>query len=700
MSSVTTAATYSEKRNSAGVLLPLLFGATVLVSACLLFFVQPLSSKLILPWFGGSAAVWITCLLFFQTALLLGYAYAHALTRTVRPRYQALVHIALLISSLLVLPIFPGARWIPHPGADPTWPVLGALASSVGLPYFLLSATSPLVQSWYARLSAEGLPYRYFALSNAGSLLALLAFPMLLEPSFSAHQQVWFWSTGFVIFAALCGVSSLFTMKHGSSQTGSIKKEFSARGRGDAGVVLICIALAACASALLLTTTSLLTETIAPMPLLWVLPLSVYLLTFILCFENNRWYRRLMFLPLVLPALAFLVSSTGPLTNHSIRMEIPIVCGALFVCCMACHGELAKLKPEPAGLTFFYLALSLGGALGGIFIGLLAPRIFPAHYEYPLTFLCCPALLLYVLRRKGVVGVRDLRLWRLGAGATIVLAGYACAETWHQAGPARLLARNFYGALLVQDEVNHKQIVRVLNHGHITHGVQFLRPELRHLATTYYARDSGAGLAWRTLAKNGPMRVGIVGLGAGTLAAYGRSGDVLRFYEINPLVVRIANTQFTYLSDCPAHVDIVLGDARLSLASEPDQKFDLLVIDAFSGDAIPVHLLTREAFRLYWRHLKPDGVLAIHVSNRYVRLAPVLKLAAEEANKEAWKIESEDHEIQEIYPSTYVLITGRRGFFHSPLLRADIEKIEVPTRLRPWTDDYSSLWQLLNFKGE
>ncbi len=678
---------------------PVLFGSTVLISACLLFLVQPLSSKLILPWFGGSAAVWITCMLFFQTALLLGYAYAHSLTRIARLAGQVAIHAALLLASLAALPILPSTRWLPRPGADPTWPLLGALATSVGLPYLLLSSTTPLIQFWYARTSAGALPYRYFALSNAGSLLALLAFPLLVEPTFTGHQQAWGWSVSFVLFAALCiGTGSWIFRRERTLHSLKLARS-GALGRTRPADLLTWIGLAACASALLLTTTSLLTENIAPMPLLWVLPLSIYLLTFIFCFEGSRWYKRIVFLPLVLPALGCLMAAAGPLNNASVTLAVPLLCASLFVCCMACHGELAKVKPESARLTSFYLSLAFGGALGGLFVGLLAPHFFSAHYEYPLTFLGCAALLLFVLwrgRSSWNDPVLQLRLWQIAGGGAIVLAGFAFAETWRTVGSARLLARNFYGALRVQDEVDRKRIVRVLNHGSITHGVQFLRPELSHLATTYYARDSGVGLAWRTLETAGPIRMGVVGLGAGTLAAYGRAGDTLRFYEINPLIVQIAQNQFTYLSDCPAHVDLVLGDARLSLAAEPSQKLDLLVVDAFSGDAIPVHLLTREAFRIYWRHLKPDGVLVLHISNRYLTLGPVIKLAAEESGTQAWEVDSDDNEVQEIYGASYVLVTNRPGFFTSALLKGRLSNVTVPPGMRPWTDDYSNLWQVLS----
>lgn len=676
---------------------PLLFGLTIFASACLLFLVQPLASKLILPWFGGSAAVWITCLLFFQAGLLLGYLYAHALVSRLRPKHQALLHAAFLLASLAALPILPNPMWLPYPGEDPTWRVLGVLATSVGVPYLLLSSTSPLLQSWYSTLNQSAIPYRYFALSNAGSLLALLSYPILFEPHLTSHRQAWIWSMAFAAFAALT-IGAAIAVSRRAVHTPARSFEPS---RPQPAELILWLLLPTCASALLLAVTNLLTQNIAPMPLLWVVPLSTYLLTFVLCFESSRWYRRAVFLPLLFPALGCLAAAIGSLTNRAIVLEVPLFTAALFVCCMACHGELARLKPPPGQLTTFYLCLAAGGTLGGLFVALLAPHVFRAMYELPIALVSCPLILLAVLWRERHSWSKPdfgFSLWLAAAASAIVLAGYAARETWFQERFATLLARNFYGALRVEQlEDNHHKI-RELTHGTITHGLQFLSPALRHVPTTYYAWSSGVGLAWQVLAVSGPLRMGVVGLGAGTLAAYGRAGDTLRFYDINPLVVDIARKQFTYLADCPSHLDLVLGDARLSMTREPNQQFDLLVIDAFSGDAIPVHLLTLEAFHIYWRHLKPDGVLAVHVSNHYLNLAPVVKLAALATHKEAWQIDNYDDDEQETYRSTYVLVSNRRGFFENPLFADQLTAIDVPRALRTWTDDYSNLWQILTLR--
>lgn len=679
--------------------LPALFGATILASACLLFLVQPLVSKLILPWFGGSSAVWITCLLFFQAGLLLGYLYAHVLTHRVSTRRQTVIHAGLLVVSLGTLPILPNARWQPAPGQDPTWLVFGALAAAAGLPYVLLSSTTPLLQSWYAQTNSGALPYRYFALSNTGSLVALLGYPILVEPYLTGHRQAWMWSLAFAAFAVLCvGVAVLATRKRAELKPRAFAET---NGRTSRVQMLLWVSLAACASTLLLAVTNLLTQNIAPMPLLWVLPLSIYLLTFILCFESERWYKRVLFLPLMLPALGCLVAGAGPLSNQKFSVVLPLLCAALFVCCMPCHGELARAKPPARQLTAFYLCLAAGGALGGLFVAVVAPHFFNAMYEYPVAFVSCAVLLLIVLwreRRNWKNRELGFALWMGGLAATFLLSLYGGLETWRNLGSAVVLERNFYGALRVQDVLDRRNRVRELTHGTITHGVQFRNPGRRNVPTTYYGRDSGIGLTWQVLERTGPLRMGVVGLGAGTLAAYGRGGDTLRFYEINPLVVGIAKTRFTFLADCPAHNDVVLGDARLSMAHEASRQFDILVIDAFSGDAIPVHLLTREAFAMYWRHLKPDGVLAVHVSNRFLNLAPVVMLAATEFGKQAWRIDNYDDDAQEVYSASYVVVTSRRDFFSNSAFRGQLSKIEMPPHLRTWTDDYSNLWQILNYK--
>jgi SAM-dependent methyltransferase len=676
--------------------LPLLFGSTILTSACLLFLVQPLVSKMILPWFGGSAAVWVTAMLFFQTCLLLGYLYAHFLTLYLSPRLQVFVHTTLLLVALAVLPIVPSPRWIPKPGEDPTLAVFLVLGTCVGLPYLLLSATSPLIQKWFSQRSEGALPYRYFALSNAGSLLALFAFPLLVEPRLTGHQQSYLWSGAFVFFAVLCGMSALFQLR---DRPGTQPVSRMASKASSFGMVSLWTGLAACASALLLIVTNLLTQNIAPMPLLWVVPLGIYLLTFVFCFDGSFWYRRWLFAPLFLPALAYIGSTTHTIEDGAVFRIVPFLIAALFVTCMTCHGELARLKPEAEQLTTFYLSIAFGGALGGLAIALLAPRFFNANYEYPIVISASAAVLLIPFwreRKTWRYPQAGMAIWLAAAASCVVLSAYATMQLQANQHEAKLLVRNFYGPLRIDEfkDIEHRRI-RQLNHGTITHGTQILEEAFRRTATSYYGRESGVGLTWRILEQAGPINMGVIGLGTGTLAAYGRAGDSLRFYDINPLVIDIARNRFTYISDSPAHIDISLGDARLSLEQQAPQLFDILVVDAFSGDAIPVHLLTEEAFRIYWRHLKPDGVLAVHISNRYLDLAPVVAAAAN--GKNVRLVDNDDDDRMGVFESSYVLVTSRPAFFDNPLLEKVAATIKLPPGMRRWTDDYSNLWQALKF---
>jgi len=669
----------------------LLFAATIFLSAFLLFAVQPLIAKLILPWFGGSAAVWTTCMLFFQIALLLGYSYAHATSRYLKPNQQAWLHCGLLAASLLVLPIIPSTWWKPAGSDDPLFRILGLLAATIGMPYLLLSSTSPLLQSWLARTQAGAVPYRLFALSNLGSMLALLGYPFLIEPRLASGQQAWSWSIAYALFALFCGWTAFRSRAAGQL---SCAEADNAAPLPRAADYMLWLALAGSASALLLAITNHLSQNVASIPFLWILPLALYLLSFILCFESSKWYRRILFLPLFAVALIVLaLDLTGKIHELFFRQQIGLFCSALFVCCMVCHGELAKRKPAARFLTSFYLMTAVGGAIGGLFVAFVAPRIFNALYEFPLSIVCCAVAVLFGFSRNQPRRV----LFFASAIATISLAVFLFIQTRRVVAGAVLLVRNFYGALRVNDlpKSADQEATRELTHGTINHGEQFLDPIRRHEPTTYYGPRSGIGLLLRDLSIKGPLKVGVVGLGTGTIAAYGKPGDVYRYYEINPLVIDIAHKQFHYLSDSPATIQTVLGDARLSLEREPRQNYDVLAIDAFSSDAIPVHLLTREAFAVYFRQLNSDGVLAIHVSNRYLELAPVVEHEARAFKKSVLMIDNESDEETDVSASSWMLITGRPGYLDRASLKSFSVLIPQRTDLRLWTDDYSNLWQIV-----
>ena len=673
----------------------LLYALTILVSAFLLFQVQPVIARIILPWFGGSAAVWTTCLLFFQSVLLLGYLYSHWLYRKLRPPAQMLAHILLLAASLMVLPVWPAASWKPTGAEDPTARILLLLAVTVGLPYFLLSTTGPLLQAWYARRYRGAMPYRLYALSNAGSMFALISYPVLFEPWLGARHQALGWSWAYGVFILLCGATAWLGRESAAAQA-----ELAPDTRDPARRTFFWIALPACASILLLAITNHLTQNIAAIPFLWILPLSLYLLSFILCFESAGWYQRTVFLGLFAVAVGGMAYALSPeFQNNPVKVTIPFFAVGLFICCMVCHGELARLKPHPRRLTSFYVTIALGGALGGVFVALIAPRAFSGFYELPLGLAACAFVVLAVLRadpESGLGGSWKRPVPLAAAFLTLAVAGYLGFVIHGRGRSARLMVRNFYGGLKVMDETadDSDEPVRRLMHGTITHGEQYLNPKFQGRPTTYYGPNSGVGRAIRQDQESGPVRVGVIGLGTGTLAAYGRAGDYFRFYEINPLVLRLATTQFTFLKICKARLDVALGDARLSLEREPPQNFDVLAVDAFSSDAIPVHLLTREAFILYFRHLKPDGVLAVHVSNKHLDLTPVVKLAAGSLGKEARLVDTEDEE-NDVFGSTWVLMTSSAGFFDGPLIRTAAVAVPLPRKMRMWTDDYSNLFQIL-----
>jgi hypothetical protein len=675
----------------------ILYGLTIFLSAFLLFQVQPLIAKIILPWFGGSAAVWAAALLFFQLVLLAGYAYAHFVIRRVNPKQQALVHATFLAASCAFLPILPSANWKPTAVGDPTLRILLLLAATIGLPYFLLSSTSPLLQAWYVRKTGSKVPYRWFALSNFGSMLALVSFPFLVEPRFTSRVQAYGWSAAYVAFAVLC----VAVAWSGRGANFTAQEDFAyKKDRPRTAELILWVALAACASTLLVSVTNHLSQNVAPIPLLWVAPLALYLLTFILAFESDRIYQRWIFLPLLAPALggmAYMIWANDG--NLHIRTLIPGFLAALFVCCMVCHGEVARRKPSPRHLTMFYLMVSIGGAVGGIFVALIAPRVFHNYLELQVGMVMCAILATIVLWNAAS---RPIWAWTMRATlviATGVLAGYLVRTEHEGTKTFRVMVRNFYGVLHVRDTSEYEYPERELLHGTINHGEQVLTDKLRYTPTSYYGEASGIGRAIRAIqARGGPVRAGLIGLGAGVLSAYGRAGDYFRTYEINPLVEKIAQTEFTFYGHNPADKKILMGDARLTLERQEPQNFDVLAVDAFSSDAIPIHLLTREALALYFRHLKPSGILALHVSNRYLNLVPVCARGAEWFQKEAMSV-YDSPEASYLSSTTWVLLTSDPSWFKSASFSdADMEPAKAPKDFRGWTDDYSNIFQILQWK--
>jgi len=675
----------------------LLYAVTIFVSAFLLFLVQPVMAKQILPWFGGSAAVWTTCLVFFQTALLAGYAYCDLTVRRLGPRRQMQLHTVLLFASLAVLPIIPGAQWKPLGSESPSWLILGMLAATIGLPYFLLSTTSPLVQVWFARARPGASPYRLFALSNLASMLALVGYPFLLEPWEPTRAQAIGWSIGYALFVVLCAGAGWASLRAHAAAAAASPAASDGAGETPADEApptparqLLWCALAATGSLLLLGVSNHITQNVASVPLLWIAPLAIYLLTFILCFDATGWYQRPTFLALLAAGLGVMAwTLADPDLAHELALQIGVFCAGLFLACMFCHGELARLKPAPRYLTRFYLMISLGGAGGSVLVGIVAPLVLPAHFELAGGLVVCAALLLWQVRR-------DMLVFPVLAGAGLLFA-IGCAVWSIHAFYDRTIvsARNFYGVLRVQEFGSDDSRRRSLVHGTILHGSQSQDPELRREPTSYYTQTSGIGRLIETLhPRQEPLRVGVIGLGAGTLAAYGAKGDVYRFYDINPDVITIAKRDFTYLGDSAATIETALGDARLNLEREPPQRFDVLAIDAFSSDAIPVHLITSEAVAVYKRHLAPGGVIAFHVTNRFLNLIPVVEALAAAHGLHVVHI-ADDGPGALASRSDWLLLSEDEELLARPEL-ADFATAIAPRRdWRLWTDDFNNIVQVL-----
>ena len=697
--------------------------AAVLLGAFLLFQVQPVISKTILPWFGGSPAVWTTCLLFFQLLLLAGYAFADWLTRWPQPRQQALIHLSLIGLALLTLPITPGEFWKPADGSYPAGRILLLLTAKIGLPYFLLASTSPLMQVWFARVYPDRSPYRLYALSNAGSLGALLTYPLLVEPALTTRTQGIVWSALFVLFAACCGWLTIRLWRAGPLPT--LPTTDSAAPQPDGGdkptwrqraawlwwPALSCV--------LLMAVTNHLCQDLAVVPLLWIAPLSVYLLSFIICFDREAWYHRRGFA--LAAALAVLVLSYLPLAGYferfyaqmgislhmthltkHVAVEAVVFLVALFLLCMVCHGELVRRRPQAGQLTSFYLSVAAGGALGGAFVAVICPLVFASYVELNaallLGFLVALALLVGEVRTHRALSSPVLRFSAILAGwlATAVVT-WGQFERWDaERGIAR--ARNFYGVLSVRERFadDPKHHGRILFHGNTVHGYQLLAEDDKDTPTSYYSTNGGVGLTLQHFRPEAPIRVGAVGLGAGTIAAYGRPGDLYRFYEINPLVVDMAHRYFTFLDDSEATIEIVLGDARLSLERQPPQQYDVLVLDAFSGDTIPVHLLTREAMEIYLRQIAADGVIAIHISNRHVNLIPVVLELAGHFDLPSVLIRQSQVNRFRANPSDWMLLTRNEQFLDSEAIRSAASHPDRWPDFPLWTDQYNNLLHILH----
>jgi protein-L-isoaspartate O-methyltransferase len=679
------------------------FSLTIFWGAFLLFLVQPLIARFILPWFGGGPAVWTTCMLFFQLLLLGGYAYAHFSISRLTPRRQVITHLGLLALAVALLPITPGDAWKPTDGSHAAGHILLLLLGCLGLPYLVLSATGPLLQAWFSKANPGVSPYRLYALSNVGSLLALLIYPFYLEPQLSRQAQADGWSWGLAIYAGLTAWCGLKVWKSAAAD-GETSKSAEEEAPASAWRKLLWFALPACGVMLLLAITNKLCQDIAVVPFLWVLPLSLYLLSFIISFDSPRWYHRGFWLPLLAILLGLVLQNLYKAESHpDITPLATLYLGTLFVACMVCHGEVYRLRPGASRLTGFYLSLSAGGAAGGLFVALAAPFVFPDYFELHLALFLTAALVLIVLRQDPTRPFREGQARWAWAVPFVALAalGYGLADVATTSLRGSLsTTRGFYGVLKVNDNDAGNDGLHhlTLQHGATIHGLQYVDAEKRTDPSSYYTSTSGIGRLLRAHKPGGGRRVGAIGLGCGTLAAWGRPGDTFRFYEINDDVARLATSTFTYLKDSKAKTELVMGDARLSMEREANQQYDVIVLDAFSSDAIPVHLLTLEAFDHYQRHLKPDGAIVVHVSNRYLDLHPVVYRIADKIGFPAITIDDNDtaYEDAGFYGSDWIIMTRNQVLLQQPLIR-DVTKetVEFPARIMYWTDERSDLLSIL-----
>jgi len=744
------------------------YALTIFLSAFLLFEVQPLMGKHILPWFGGGAGVWTACMLFFQCALLAGYSYAHLISSRLGVGRQVTVHLALLGFSLLLLPITPDESWKLLSPEAPTRQILALLLITVGVPFGLLASTGPLLSRWFSRAVPGGAPYRLYALSNAGSLLALLTYPFVVEPFLTLRTQAWAWSAAYGAFVLSCGWCAWHFFGSGTRGSENLAPDHGAgeppcatgaRGASEQApgkhLLLLWTALAATASVMLLATTQQVSQDLAVIPLLWVLPLALYLLSFILSFDHDWWYKRWLFVPLLaLGALAVVFIMSEEL-RLSVWIQIAVYSLTLFAACMVCHGELVRLKPGAAYLTRYYLVIATGGALGGVTVAVLAPHVLMDYWEYHLGLL--GSLVLAVLciyrdrsarasraaqtalqdesRKSRRRGKRKKRRsdkkraaqpparaafgawlgWGAAAMVLVAVAAGLILDIRRDLQRSIDISRNFFGVV----HVLQVKEIRLMVHGRSVHGIQSRTSGRRTEPTTYYGWDSGIGivldearrlktagandggmtlaLASEAPATNSGLRIGVIGLGAGTIGALTRSGDDLTYYEIDPDVERLARKYFAFIDDAPAQVNVVLGDARLVLAHEADsgqhRNFDVLAIDAFNSDAVPMHLLTREAMNLYLSHLKPDGLLAFNVTNRYVNLATVVRGLALDTGRQAVRIASTKRARANTLPADWVVVSNNPAFVEADTVRVaatDWTRDEPPPLL--WTDEFASLW--------
>jgi hypothetical protein len=690
----------------------ILFAAAIFLSAALLFWLELMVAKMVLPRFGGGPGIWNTCVLFFQAVLLLGYGYAHLVPARLGVRRQVLVHAGLMVLPLLVLPVVVPGWWGLRSDLHPIVGLLGYLSAAAGLPLFMVCTTTPLLQRWFAdtghRTARD--PYFLYAASNAGSFVGLLGYPALIEPTVGLRLQGWLWELGYLLFLVLLAACAAVTWRSRSAAEVPTADGPASPAAAPAPLLrTYWVALAFVPSSLMLGVTAYFTSEIAPVPLLWVVPLAVYLLTFVIAFGKlPAGLLRLATyaLPLLVIWVAWVMTDRSietAMVYGAMKRLIPLHLSTLFVAGLVLHGRLARARPDVRYLTEYFFWISLGGVLGGMFNSLVAPVVFSSTAEYPLT-LVLAALLAppwWELRKRPTLRWLDYGIALPPALAAGVL--FAVNSGNAPAAGQRVLhrERNFFGIITITTD--RAGLFNHFFHGKTDHGAQNVGdPRFRRLPLLYFYHSGPVGQIFLTFrGEHAKKHVGIIGLGAGTLAAYGEKGQEITFYEIDPAVESAARSYFTYLEDSPATCRVVLGDGRQSIEREPDKHFGILVFDAFSSDAVPVHLITEEAVRLYLDKLTPDGLLVMNVSNNYLDLEPVVAALARACGLQAL-VQLDTH----IKPEEAKL--GKRESHWVVLARSPSHfgKLAEDRRWRPlrrrkdfaaWTDDYSNLFRVLNW---
>ena len=684
-----------------------LFAVTLFVSAYLLFLIQPIIARFILPWFGGSASVWNTCLVFYQVVLVAGYAYAHGLTHARGRGTRIWLHGGLIVAGILSLPVAPDVGWRASAGEEPTWRILGLLLVAIGPPLLLLSSTAPLLQGWWSRIWPARSPYPLYALSNVGSLAALLSYPVLVEPFWGVRAQTRIWSGAFAgcaLLLAACAVLAWRMLPAGGPTGGQTPTAATGRPRKRWAQLIVWTAWAGCGSAVLLGVTRAISQDVSVVPLLWVGPLALYLISYVVSFGRLRWLPRGLLIPAFLAAGLGLVALLHHGHRASIATQVLGYFAVLLVMCLVCHGELARSKPPASELTTYYVTISVGGAMGGALVGIAAPSVLTGLFELHLSVAAIGVL--YAI----VIALEDGDPWRRAqrrvAWGLAILVGLGVGEGLRRHVARRYrgavaLHRSFYGELKVKRygvgrSGGEKEIIHLLD-GRISHGFQYALAARRREPTSYFVESSGVGIALRWHAER-PRRLAILGLGAGTLATYGRANDEIWIYEINPDVIEVARRHFSFLSDCPAKIVVELDDGRLALERAAEGWFDVVVLDAFAGDAIPTHLLSREAFQIYAARLKLNGILAVNVSNRHVNVKPVVQVHAESLGMEVRWVTATSPSVIGPYVSHWLLMTRDRAFLEWPELVDRARPLANPgerARRWAWSDDHAPILPLL-----